>query len=120
MHAQRLPTARGMGDVDSVAHVLFSTARIQLQRGDHNRDGLQTINENLSEAFAISSKSGRINAVAAIGTLLAQVLAMGGETDRALEALGDAEAAYLKLGRQQGIEHVQELRRLIDQQRPTL
>ena len=113
LHEQRLPVAQQMKDIGSIAHIKFSTARIRLQRGDHQTGGLQQIYEDLAEAFTISLKLGRPDAIGWIGQLLAQVLAMVGQQDEVLKVLDYAEAAFTKIGNVQGLEHVRQLREMI-------
>lgn len=45
--------------------------------------------------------------------MLAQVMAIGGLKDEALDVLATTEAAFRKLGDTQGVAHVAELRQLI-------
>jgi len=113
LHEQRLPVALKMNDIDSVAHIRFSMAHIRLQHGDHERGGLQTIQEELAEAFAISRKLDRPDFIGAIGQLLAQVLALGSRQDEALAVLDQAESAYRRLADGQGEVRVRQLREAI-------
>ena len=110
LQEQRLPIARRLDDIDSLAHVLYSRASIRLQRGDHERGGLQEIYEDLAEAFESGCKLGRPDAISGIGWLLAQVLTLGGLRDKALSVLNEVEAARRKLGNAQGLAQVAELR----------
>ena len=45
--------------------------------------------------------------------MLAQVMAMGGLRDEALAVLDQAEAAFQKLGKADGVAHVRQLREQI-------
>ena len=56
MHLERLPIAQEMKDIDFIAHIRFSCAQIRLDRGDHEKGGIQAIFEELSEAYEISLK----------------------------------------------------------------
>ncbi len=114
LHKQRLPIAERLGDIESIAHIKFSTASLRLQRGDHNTGGIQQIYEDLSEAFAISLRLGRPDAIGAIGPLLVQVLAMGGHKDEALKVLQFTAEAFEKLGNTQGLTQVRQLREKIN------
>ena len=102
-----------MNDIEHIAHIKFSIARIRLQRGDHQAGGLQQIHEDLAEAFIISLKLGRPDFIGCIGQLLAQILAMGGQQDEALDVLDGAEAAFVKIGDTQGLGLVKQLREMI-------
>jgi len=113
LHEQRLPIAEHLGDIDSIAHIKFSTAYLRLQRGDHNTEGIQQIYEDLSEAFEISLKLGRPDFIGVIGQLLAQVLAMGGRKADALKVLQHATEAFEKLGNAQRLAQVRQLSEMI-------
>jgi len=97
LHEQRLPIARQLGDIESLAHIRYSIALLRLQRGEHKTGGLQKIHDELAEAFAISVKLGRPEAIAAIGQIFAQVLALGRQCEQALDVLAKAEGAFAKL-----------------------
>ncbi|WP_321533171.1 CHAT domain-containing protein [uncultured Desulfuromonas sp.] len=114
LHEQRLPTAEKLEDIDSIAHIKYATASLRLQRGDHKTGGMQQIYEELSTAFNISLKLGRADAIGAIGQLLAQVLAMVGQRSAALEVLQPTQDAFEKIGNIKGLQHVRELREMID------
>jgi tetratricopeptide (TPR) repeat protein len=113
LHEQRLPIAESMSNIESIAHIKYSTAVIRLQRGDHNTGGIRQIQEDLSEAFEISLKLGRPDFIGGIGSLFAQILAMGGQKTEALKVLQHAEDAFNKLGNAQGLTQVRELREMI-------
>ena len=98
MHRDRLTTAREMGDIDSVAHIQFSCARIRLERGEHESGGIQTIHEELAEAFGISLKIQRPDAIGPIGNLLGQILAMAGEHEEATKVLTASAEAFRTIG----------------------
>ena len=110
MHEERLPIVVGMGDKPEEAHTKFSIAQIWLQRGDHRQGKAQAIADHLVDAFSISVDSGRVDAVGAIGQLLAQVLAMAGAVDEALKVLAKAQAAFEQLGKSDQVAHCQKLR----------
>ena len=114
---EELPVYERLGDSAGVAHVKFSVARLMLERGDHERGDIQTIYENLSEAYAISRDSGRVNAITAIGSLLAQVMAMAGLIEEALDVLTHAESANATLGSATGLSALGRLRAAIEARR---
>ena len=113
LHEQRLPIAQRMGDIESLAHIRYSTAQLRLQRGEHKTGGIQKIHDELAEAFAISVKLERPDAIGAIGRLFAQVLAMGGDHEQALEVLDQTEAAYKRLNDKSALMAIHELRALL-------
>ncbi|MEO0760355.1 MAG: AAA family ATPase [Pseudomonadota bacterium] len=101
MHLERLPIVTEMRDLGEVAHIRFSCAEIRLRRGDHQRGEIQTIHDELAEAYAIACHLKRPDAIGGIGALHAQVLAMGGLFDEAIEVLHTAIAAWEKIGQAQ-------------------
>ncbi|WP_295388935.1 tetratricopeptide repeat protein [uncultured Thiodictyon sp.] len=113
LHAQRLPIAQQMSDIDSIAHIRFSMSRLRLQRGDHQTGGLQQIYEDLAESFGILLKLGRPDRIGAVGQLLAQVTVLRGQREEALAVLDTAEQAFAKIGRTAGVEQVRALRATI-------
>ena len=113
LHELRLPIAQRLGHSDVLAHIRYSTASLRLRRGENQTGGLQTINGELAGAFAISVQLGRPDAIGAIGQLLAQVLAMGGQCEQALVVLAQAEDAYAKLDDAKGLAHVRALQATI-------
>ena len=114
LHEKRLPVAENMRDMDSIAHINFAMARLQLMRGDHESGKMQSIFEKLHQAFGLSLELGRPDFIGDIGTLLAQVLAMVGHPKEALAVLDHAERAFQVLGDADGAAHVAELRARIE------
>lgn len=113
LHEERLPVAERMGDIDSIAHIRYSTARLRLRLGQHQSGGLQRIYDDLAEAFAISRRLGRPDAIGAIGQLLAQVLALAGEREQALAVLALADEAFTRIDAADGLAQVRALRAAI-------
>jgi tetratricopeptide (TPR) repeat protein len=111
LHEERLPTYKQLGDVGGLAQVKYSIARVRLQRGDHERGGLQAIRDGLAEAFEINQLIGRAEGIGAVGSLLAQVLAFARKFDEALVVLTAAEAAYRTLADPQRLAQVQALQK---------
>lgn len=113
LHEERLTIVVGMRDKPGEAHTKFSIAQIWLKRGDHRQGKAQAIADHLVDAFSISVDSGQVDAVGAIGQLLAQVLAMAGAVDEALKVLAKAQTAFERLGKSDRVAHCQKLRVLI-------
>ena len=113
LQEERLPVAERMGDIESIAHIKYSTALLRLQLGQHTSGGLQRIHDDLTEAFAISRQLGRPDGIGWVGQLLASVLATSGERDHALQVLALAEAAFVKLEDAAGMAQVRDLRAAI-------
>jgi tetratricopeptide (TPR) repeat protein len=109
MHLERLPVAQEMQDIDSIAHIRFSCAQIRLARGDHEKGDIQIVFEELIEAFEISDKLQRPDAIGPVGNLLGQVLALGGHPDEAVNILETAGAAFAKIGQADGAAQCRQL-----------
>jgi tetratricopeptide (TPR) repeat protein len=118
LHEDRALIYKSLGDSSGLAHVQFSVARLMLERGDHEGGDIQAIYENLAAAFEINLKSGRADAIAAIGSLLAQIMARGGLIEEALVVLTHAESANATLGSEIGLNQVARLREAIETRRP--
>ncbi|MFT3718265.1 CHAT domain-containing protein [Pseudorhodoferax sp.] len=114
IHEERLPVLTRLGDAAGIAQAHYAIAGVLLARGDHEHGALQQVHDHLAQAFSISMQTGRVNAIGAIGVLLAQVLAMGGELQQALEVLSAADAAYRRLDDAPALSLVAELRQTID------
>jgi hypothetical protein len=110
LHMERLLLLEQSGYIDEVAHVRFSLARIQLARGGDLPKDVKAILDNLEAAFATSLESGRADAIANIGKLLARVLARDKQRQRALAVLDHAERAFQTLGAQSDIDEILALR----------
>lgn len=98
LYLERLTMAREMQDIDTVGHALMHCAQIRLERGDHKRGEIQTIFEELSEAYTISLKLQRPDFIGRAGNLLGQVLIMSGHPDQAVDVLATAATACEKIG----------------------
>ncbi len=79
-------------------------------RGDHNQGEIQTIFEELNAAFKIFEHLENPDGIGAVGTLLAQILAMGSHIEEALIVLDKAERAFERMGQQAGTDHCRALR----------
>ena len=112
MHLERLPVAQEMQDIEAIAHIRFSCAQIRLSRGDHEKGDIQTIFDELNEAFEISLKLQRPDFIGATGNLLGQVFALGGHPDEAVSVLATAAAAFEKIGQ---ADRAAQCRQLIEQ-----
>ena len=104
---ERLPVALAMQDIESVAHIRYYCALIRLRRGGLKSEG-ETILSELAESFAISRKLGRVDYIGAVGSLLGQLLAAINLPDEARRVLGEAAAAFAKLGRMDEVAAIRE------------
>ncbi len=97
-------------DQSSQAHLKYSIAHLRLQRGDHRQGAAQEIFEDLADAYSTAKSLGQADGVGSIGLLLAQMLAIGGETTMALKITEEAEAAFRHLDDNANIAQVLSLR----------
>ena len=88
-----------MGDDYGLAHIRFRCAQIRLQLDDHSSVCLQTIADELIEAWQILTRLDRSEGKGAVGALFGQVLAMAGHLDEAVQVLEAAAAAWERIGR---------------------
>jgi tetratricopeptide (TPR) repeat protein len=110
----QLPVYERLGDVRSRAATLSKIAGVLLEADGIQRGCIQEIADALGESFRIFVELGAPDGIGAVGALLAQVLAMGGLRDEALRVLDQSEAAYRMLSQTGGVDHVRELRELIE------
>jgi hypothetical protein len=108
-----LPTAEATQDLDGIAHVRFSCARLRLTRGGMQQGEAQTICDELAESFAILHKLQRVDGIAVVGAMLGQILAMGGYRDEACTVLDQSVMAFEKMQQTQQAEQVRDLQRRI-------
>ena len=105
MHRDRLQLA----DLEVRAHALCNIGQLLIESKGWEHGRGQEILDATSELFDLSLKLERTDFVGHIGSIYAQVLAMAGLRDKALAVLDQAEAAYAKLQKQSGLDHVREL-----------
>jgi tetratricopeptide (TPR) repeat protein len=98
MHAERLPVAEAMGDIDSIAHIRFSMAMIHGGRDGATANEIATAIGELRGSFDLSMKLGRADFIAGIGETLGTILTMLGESDAARAVLTPAMEAASRLG----------------------
>ena len=110
---EQLPVYERLGDVRARAVALQKIASALLDTGGLEKGRIQEIYEALAESYAITLKLGLADGIGGVGAMLAQVMAMGGLGEEALAVLDQAEAAFQKLGKADGVAHVRELREQI-------
>src|SRR5208337_4616147 len=113
LREEQLPVYERIGDARGRSATLFKIASALLDAGGLEAGRVQEIDDALAESFGIAVRLGQPDGVGTVGAVLAQVLAVGGHHDDALDVLNQAEAAFRKLGDGRGVGHVQELRKLI-------
>ena len=68
-------------------------------KGIENADDLKNVLDDLTQSYGLNRKLGRPDGIAAVGHLLAELLAQLDQTEPASEILAEVQAALLKLGR---------------------
>jgi hypothetical protein len=78
-----------------------------------NKGRILEIFAALAESYALMRKLGLPDGIGYVGAELAQIMAMGSLRDEALGVLDEAEAAFQKLGKADGVAQVRQLREQI-------
>ena len=107
---EELPVYERLGDVRSRSITLQKIASALLENGGMAHGRIQEIFEALFEAYQIASRIGLPDGIAFIGIQLAQVMAIGGSKVEALAILETVDAAFAKLGHDDGQAAVVRLR----------
>ena len=108
-----LPVLTELGDARGRSMTLQKIALTLLEMGGWQEGHAEQIVSASSEAYQIARDLGLPDLIAHCGAQFAQVLAMMGRKDRALQVLEAAEAECQKLQDEPGIAHVQKLRSAI-------
>jgi tetratricopeptide (TPR) repeat protein len=108
LQQRRLEVNKQLGDLDGIAAAGWDLARIDLAREDY-----QAALPRLIESFQIFGQLQRPDGIAAVGSVLGQLLMAVGQADQARQVLGDALAAATKIG-QAGL--AQQVSQLLNQQ----
>jgi len=108
-----LPVYDRLGDVRGRSAGLQKIASALLQADGIKKGRIQEIYDALAESYGIALKLGFPDGIAYVGDQLAEVMAAGGLRDEALVVLDQAEAAFQKLKKADGVAHVRQLRERI-------
>jgi hypothetical protein len=108
-----LPVYERLGDAQGRSATSQRIASALLNTGGIEKGRIQEIYEALAESFDIALKLRAPEGIAGVGAMLAQVMAIGGLRDQALAVLDQAEGAFQKLGKADGVARVRELREQI-------
>ena len=113
LHNERLRVNRGLGDQDEIAAAQFDIGQIQLARAVERGDqaAFQVAFKALSESHAIFQRTGRLEGICTVGMLLAQVLAVAGQTGEALVVATRSLKGFEQLGWAPQTEQARELLR---------
>ncbi|MBF0293944.1 MAG: hypothetical protein HQL96_02055 [Magnetococcales bacterium] len=99
LQQERLPVAEQMGDIESMAHILFSMALIKLQKGIDSLETQQGVMAELSKAWELAYRLGRADFIGFIGMTYGNLLAQTGQHAEARRVLEEARKAFAKLQR---------------------
>jgi hypothetical protein len=109
IHSGRLPLAEAIGDIDSIAHIRFSSASIRLQRGGWGNGEAQTILNELEESFRTAQQIGRADFIGHIGEQFGRVLVLAGRQNEGVAVLEEAADAFETLQRSEDAAQVRAL-----------
>ena len=96
LQQQRLEINREHEDLDGTAAALWDLAQIELSQGAHE----QAL-PHLEEAWAVFGRTGRVEGMAAVGTVYGQLLAANGDLNTAREILAAAKHGWNTVGQPQ-------------------
>jgi tetratricopeptide (TPR) repeat protein len=111
-----LPVYDRLGDVRERMVTLQKIAAALLATGGIEQGRIQEIYEAFAESFAVARKLGAPDGIGFVGLQLAQIMVMGGLQIEAMQVLDEAEAAFEKLGHDEGLQNVRGLREQIKTQ----
>ncbi|WP_074769913.1 CHAT domain-containing protein [Magnetospirillum fulvum] len=117
LQEEELPVYERLDDSDGIAAVRFNCAQILLAKEGLTEGNAQAIIDDLAESFSRLQKSGRADALVAVGGLFGQVLAAVGQFDEAIAVLDVAVAAADKLGRAKQVAQIRALQDQIRQRK---
>ncbi len=93
LQQRRLEINREQNDLDGIAAALWDLAQMDLHQDRHD-----LALPRLEEAWSLFGRTGRIEGLAAVGTVYGQLLASKGELDTAREILAAAKHGWTTLG----------------------
>lgn len=111
----QLQAARQRDDSATVAQLLWKLAQHDLQRDD-----LPMALARLLESYELNQRLGRLDGVCAVGLVVGQILANGGQRQRGREILVEVRDGFRKLGQSRGQQQAEKLIAKIDADDATL
>jgi tetratricopeptide (TPR) repeat protein len=114
MFEQIAPIVEQLGDAEGLLSTLWKTARIRLQKGITDQESFESALGDLSKAYSMAKKLGKLNAICLVGLDLGQLLAWAGAKEKAKPLLIEARDGFLRLGRQDYVAHVDALIKSLD------
>jgi hypothetical protein len=104
LHEERLAIYRRLADADGVGATLWGLARLDLAERR-----IQDALPRIVEAYEIVSKLERAEGIAAIGTVLGQILAANDQPEDARLVLQRSAEMFLKLGQEKHARAAEDL-----------
>jgi hypothetical protein len=111
LHREEMQTYEALGDQVGRANVSFNIGQICLARAMEHNDAaaFQAAYTAMAESYRILLSIGRPDGICAVGAVLGQVLAMGGQRDAVKPVLVRSRDAYRRLGQAAAAAQVVEL-----------
>ncbi|WP_158046392.1 hypothetical protein [Skermanella pratensis] len=106
---EALPIHRQMGDIYSIAYVLYRCAMLRIKCGVSDQEDLKIIADEVTESFAISRHLGQADFLAETGFYFGQLLAASGNREAGLTVLDEAAVAAEKLRWQNRVAEIRQL-----------
>jgi len=111
----QLQAARQRDDYATIAQLLWKLAQYDLQRDD-----VPMALSRLLESYELNQRLGRLDGVCAVGLVVGQMLASGGQWQRGREVLVEVREGFRKLGQPRGQQQAEKLIAKIDTDNATL
>ncbi|MFI5021401.1 MAG: tetratricopeptide repeat protein [Alphaproteobacteria bacterium] len=116
LQEERLRMDQQLGDQAGIAVASFEIGKMRLSRAAKETDieAFRLAVDALAESHGIFTKMGRLDGICAVGAILGQALAMGGQLDQAREILQRSLGGFRKLGRPQEAAQVEAFLRQLE------
>lgn len=111
----QLQAARQRDDHATTAQLLWKLAQHDLQRDD-----VPMALSRLLESYELNQRIGRLDGVCAVGLVVGQMLASGGQWQSGREVLVEVREGFRKLGQPRGQQQAEKLIAKIDADNATL
>jgi hypothetical protein len=106
----QLPLCKKLGDVRELSVVLQKIGVYALELSQFSPEGIRNSRNSLEESYSIAVQQRMLDGIVGVGQILAQVLALDGDKEKAYKVLDQVEAAYIKLGDQRGLDFIAQIR----------
>lgn len=101
---RELEIARRQDDLPQVALLLW-----RLGQDDIRREDFTTALPRVLESYQLNQQLGQLSGVCAVGLVAGQLMAAGGQVERAREILAEVRDGFAKLGQPQGCAQAEKL-----------